>query len=328
MYRSLWSRLVTPLIAVSLFAQAPPDGQSVGELLASSDPARLAWGAELAARNERQDFVPDIQRLLGWPDDRVKEHALDALIRLKAKVPAEELTPLPPKFKVQVIILATANGHRNILSSMLNAGEPHDATWVALNQSLMKIGGPRDYWPALLRVWTIHVVIYVTDPGRPAGSGPKTGSAMCGDGMSEPRSGFPARATYSLFLEAKPGYTVLDSNPHPVYYLRHSTSSGCDIRIDRDDYRGDFVGSVVHLETPLKGHLRYDMAWANDEAYIAEMNRLRAQTLGGFQQILDWMLKRRLIPPEDAVLRPHIVVGIEDQRSNQSRHLPATEPWE
>jgi hypothetical protein len=84
----------------------------------------------------------------------------------------------------------------------------------------------------------------------------------------------------------------------------------------------------VHLETPLKGHLRYDIAWPNDEAYIAEMNRLRAQTLGEFQEILDRMLKQRLIPPEDAVLRPHIVVAIEDQRSNKPRDLPATEPWE
>jgi hypothetical protein len=312
----------------SLCAQAPPDGQSAREQFASNDPARLAWSAELAARNESQEFVPEIRWMLGWPDDRVKEHALDALIRLKAKVPPEELRPLPSLFNAQVIILATENGNRDILLSLLKEHQAHDATWVALNESLMKIGAGREYWPALLREWTIHVVIYVTDPGRTAVPVPKTNSVMCGDAISHPLPGFPPRATYELFLEAKPGYTVLDSNPHPVYYRRHTTSSGCDIRIDRDDYRADFVGSVVHLETPLKGHLRYDIAWPNDETYIAEMNRLRVQTLGEFQQILDRMLKQRLIPPEDAVLRPHIVIGIEDQRSNKPRDLPATEPWE
>jgi hypothetical protein len=314
-------------MAGALAAQGPPEG-SVRDLLASNDPARLAWGAELAARNESQEFIPDIRRLLYSTDDRVKEHALDALIRLKAKVPPEELTPLRPEFKVQVIILAAANRQRNILSSMLNAGEPNDATWVALNESLMQIGGGREYWPALLREWTIHVVIYVTDPGRTPVLGPRTGGGACGDSISDPRAGFPTRATYALFLDAQPGDTVLAAKPHPVFYRRRPNSSGCDTRIDRDDYRGDFVSSLVYLETPLKGHLRYDIAWPNDEAYLAEMNRLRSTTLAGFQQVLDWLLKRRLIPPEDVALRPHIVVGIEDQRSNKLHDLPATPPWE
>jgi hypothetical protein len=36
-------------------AQPSPD---VRELLVSSEPARLAWGAELAARNQAVEFVP------------------------------------------------------------------------------------------------------------------------------------------------------------------------------------------------------------------------------------------------------------------------------
>jgi hypothetical protein len=63
-------------------------------------------------------------------------------------------------------------------------------------------------------------------------------------------------------------------------------------------------------------------------AYAAEIDRLRAKTLAGFQKILEWMLKRRLIPPEDAMLKPHIVVVVEDQRLNKARDLPPTAPWE
>jgi hypothetical protein len=320
--------ILIPVLASCLCAQAPPEGQSARDLLASNDPARLAWGAELAARNESQELAPEIRRLLNWPDDRVKEHALDALIRLKAKVPPEELTPLPPSLAVQEMILAVANGHRNILSSMLAQNPGNDAMWVALHESLMRIGPGRDFWPALLREWTIHVAILVTDPGRTAVLGSGIGGGMCGDAPSEPRTGFPTRATYSLFLDSKPGDTVLVSQPHPVYYRRSSNPSGCDIQIDRDDYRGDFVSSVVHIETPLKGHLTYDISWPNDEAYSAEMDRLRARTLAGFQQVLDSLVKRRMLPPEDAVLRPHIAVALEDQRSNKSRALPAIAPWE
>jgi len=68
-----------------LFAQAPAEGQSARDRFASNDPAQLAWAAELAARNQIQESIPEIRRMLGWPDDRVKEHALDALIRLKGE---------------------------------------------------------------------------------------------------------------------------------------------------------------------------------------------------------------------------------------------------
>src|ERR1700679_4187417 len=90
------------LMTASLSAQVSPadatDAQAIRELLASNDPARMAWGAELAGRYGRQEVVPELLRLLRSRDERVQANALDALIRLKAQVPAEELTPLGPRF--------------------------------------------------------------------------------------------------------------------------------------------------------------------------------------------------------------------------------------
>lgn len=313
-----------------LLAQVPPvegtDAQTVRKLLASKDPARLAWGAELAARSGQAEFAPDLRRLLGSANDRVKEQALDALIRLKAKVPPEELAPLLPRFRAQVIILAKANGNRDILLSQLRENQPRDPTWVALNESLLQIGGGRTYWSALLGEWTIHARIYVTDAGRTPVVGPQTGGAECIDGMLDDRAGFPASCAYFFFLTPRPGDSVLNETPHPVFYRRRYT--GCDIRIDRDDYRGDFVASLENLETPVKGHMRFDVVWLNDDAYRAEVNRLRAGMLAEFQQILDWMVKRGLLLPEDAAMKPHIAVGIEDQRLSKAHELPATRPWE
>jgi len=89
------------LMTASLSAQVSPadatDAQAIRELLASNDPARMAWGAELAGRYGRQEVVPELLRLLRSRDERVQANALDALIRLKAQVPAEELTPLGPR---------------------------------------------------------------------------------------------------------------------------------------------------------------------------------------------------------------------------------------
>lgn len=317
------------LLLTSLpFAQNPPEGMGVRELLASSDSAQLAWGAELAARKGQAEYVPDLRRLLAWTDDRVKEQALDALIRLKAKVPSEELTPLPEVFRDQVIILAITNGNRDILASLLAENPDHDATWVALNEGILAFGAGRTYWPKLLREWTIHVVIYVTDPGRTAILGPGSGGGICGDSIAQPRPGFPPRASYGLFLDPQPGDAVLCFRPHPVYYRRHLSASGCDTRTDRDDYRADFVALSVRVSPPIKGHLRYDLAWTSVDAYVAEIDRLRRDLLGRYQQILDVTVQRRLVPPEDGVLRPRIVVGFEDQRSNKSHDLPPTPPWE
>src|ERR1700680_2665488 len=121
-----------------LLAQNPPDGMGVRDLLASNDSAQLAWGAEGAARSGRDEYVPDLRRLLASTDDRVKEQALDALIRLKAKVPPEELRPLATRFTDAVVILATENQHQELMLSILKDSPRSDGTWVALNESLLK----------------------------------------------------------------------------------------------------------------------------------------------------------------------------------------------
>ena len=311
-----------------LLAQNSPEGRSVHELLASNDPAQLAWGAEMAARSERDEYVPELRQLLVWTDDRVKEQALDALIRLKAKVPAEELMPVPPLLRNQVIILAVRNRNFSILASLLAENPKHDATWVALNEGLVEGGAGPTYWQQLLSQWTIHVVIYVIDPGNTPVIEPKSGGGMCGDSLRQDRSGFPPRATYSLFISPQPGDMALITRPNPVYYRRASSSSGCDTLIDRNEYRGDFITFAANVYPPVKTHYQYEITWVDDRSYSAGIGRLRSDLLTDYQRMLEGMVMRRNIPPEDSALRPHVVLRIEDQRSNKPQDLPATPPWE
>jgi hypothetical protein len=315
-------------ILMALLAQNPPEGMSAHQLLASNDSAQLAWGAELAARSGSEDYVPELRRLLAWTDDRVKEQALDALIRLQAKVPPRELSPLPPEFRDQVIILAVKNENNGILASLLAENSGHDATWVALNEGLIQRGGPPAYWSKVLREWTIHVEIYVVDPGNTPLIGTKGGAGFCGDSFPQNRPGFPPRVTYGLFIHPQPGDVALITRPNPVYYRRSSIPAGCDTPIDRNDYLGDFIAFAANANPPVKTHYRHDLAWSDDQSYIAGIDRLRRDLLANYQRMLDAMLKRRLIPPEDSSMRPRIVVGIEDQRSNKEHALPSTPLWE
>lgn len=124
-------------VLMALLMQTPPGGMSAPELLASHDPAQVAWGAEMAARSGSENYVPGLRLLLAHADDRVKEQALDALIRLKAKLPPEELAQVPPVLRNQVIILAIVNGNPGILTSFLAEDPQHDATCVALNEGLI-----------------------------------------------------------------------------------------------------------------------------------------------------------------------------------------------
>jgi hypothetical protein len=324
-------------LSAALVAQ-PPDGRSVHELLTSNDPANIAWGAELAARSGGKDVVPDLLALLRSADERVQEQSLDALIRLKAKVPPEELTPLLPRFEDAVIILAIENGQRDLLLSMLGEDQAFDPYWVAINEALATRGGGAEYWTAMLREWTIHVVIYVIDPGRKAAIQQPPLRHWCGNSIAQNRTGFPPRAAYALSLSSQPasgplGDTVLISSPHAVYVQRRSSLSGCGAPIDRDDYRADFVASLIHQTTthqttPISGHMNFEVAWGSDEAYVAETDRLRENTLSGFQAILDSMLKAKSLATEDARLKPHIILGIEDQRPYKARDLPPIPPWE
>ena len=323
--RLCWLILTTARV---LTAQVPPDGQSAHELLTSKDPAHQAWGAELAARSGGQEFVPDLLALLHSTDERVQEQSLDALIRLKAKVQPEELTRLLPRFMDAAVILAIENKQRDLLLLLLREEQPFDPWWVALNEALAADGGGPEYWAAVLREWKIHVVIYVVDAGRTAVILPQPVQYWCGDSIAQNRTGFPARAVYTLSLSQQPEDTVLISSPHAVYIRRRSSLSGCGAPIDRDDYRGDFVASVMHETPKILGHVKSESVWSDDAAYIADVTKLREKMLAGLRAILDWMVKSKLLSPEDAALRPEIIVRIEDQRLNKARDLPPVPPWE
>jgi hypothetical protein len=313
---------------ILLVAQAPPDGQSAHDLLKSSDPARQAWGAELAARSGGQEAVPDLVALLHSTDERVQEQALDALIRLKVKVQPEELTRLLPRFMDAAVILAIENKQRDLLLLLLREEQPFDPWWVALNEALAAGGGGAEYWTAVLREWKIHMVIYVIEPGHAAVVLPQPVQYWCGDSIAQNRTGFPARAVYTLALSQQPEDTLLIASPHAVHVRRRSSLSGCGAPIDRDDYRGDIIASAMHETAPIKGHIKFDVVWRDDAAYVTDVAKLREKTLGGLKAILDWMVKSQSLSAQDAALRPRIVVAIEDQRSSKPRDLPPIPPWE
>ena len=267
----------------------------VRELLASNDPAAKAWGAELAARYQFQDVCPELLNLLDWTDSRVQEQAIDSLIRLRATVPTENLRRLLAQQHAAPIILASLHRNPEILKEALSQSLT-DAQWVAANQGVLTIDGPRDYVLDLLKSWTIHVTLRVVDAGADHSPEPGQRGGVCGDSFTrQVDAGFPPRAVYRIQLSAEPGDRVLNARPHPVYYRRSLTASGCDIIIDRDEYRSDFLALILNTP-PVKPRLRSrqqrDIVWNGPGDYRTQIEQLCREIDAGFHQIVADLTRR------------------------------------
>jgi hypothetical protein len=86
---------------------------------------------------------------------------------------------------------------------------------------------------------------------------------------------------------------------------------------------------VMHPPPPgvIAGRMKFEVAWSSDPLYVAETAKLREKTLGGLREIVDWMVKSKLLPLEDSKLRLQIVLMIDDQRPYKPRDLPSIPAW-
>lgn len=94
-------------------------------MLASDQPREIAWAAYLSAQQGRRDLIPKLAALIAGhqqhgpgrdisevpPDDAAILAVADALIRLRAQLPAETVTHLYPQFPAQTIILLSRAPH-------------------------------------------------------------------------------------------------------------------------------------------------------------------------------------------------------------------------
>jgi hypothetical protein len=302
------------------------EARVVRELLASNDSASKAWGAELAARYQRPEAIPDLLNLLNWTDDRVQEHAIDALIRLRAKVSSETLRQIA-RGPGPAIVLAVFNHNVAFLQELLT-GPLTDSEWVAANEGILGPNTPRTYVVDLLKSWTVHVAVRVADRGSSPVVEDGQGGGVCGDSFSQKQTGFPPRAAYRIQLNADPGDQVLVARPHPVYYRRGPTGSGCDAIIDRDAYRSDFLRFVMNAppgQITLKARVEHNIAWTDAGDYARQLQQVRGEIDTGFKQIVERLSPRYDIS-NDVGLNANIDWHVIDLRSNPQPPLTTDEP--
>jgi hypothetical protein len=194
--------------------------------LRSEMPNEVAWGAYRAAQFRLFDLVPDLVTKLAAPPIgenqepyAVRAALLDSAVQLEAAVPAPVLGSYWQDFPVQsAILFARATGPRDdVLLDLLTPATGF--RWFAIANLLAR---SRQKGFAVKVLPPIHLRLSVTmsERGNAGGLGSGSSGGGVGDGIGINPAGFPPRATYRFESGPWPGYVVLSTGPHNVYYSR------------------------------------------------------------------------------------------------------------
>lgn len=302
----------------------------VAGLLASPDPAQQAWGAHLSGNYGQSKFVPDLRQLLAATHPDVQLQALDALIRLNADVPSDELLLLWPAHRTPVLILlARAFTENQEVLRSLTKQDLDPKEWVAVYNLLVSSKAP-GVAADLLADLKVQITVTVHDaPNAGPGEGGSMGGGVSRCGGIGFRPGFPPLYVYVLADHAQPGDVVLAPGRHPICYRRQQNPSDSSSSINRNAYRFDYLADLLLTQPenlPLRPQVTRAVVWKGAGDYLAELEAARQQASSGFQSLVRMLKERDLATSgETDGLKPQVELTVIDQRANQQPPLP-TEP--
>jgi hypothetical protein len=305
--------------------------KTVASLLASPEPAQVAWGAHLAGNYGLKQLGNDLLPLAVSPNWGVRMTAIDSIVRLDLDVPEETLTRMTDSNMDAVLILIARTRARvpdaygRLIADLLGR-KLDDEYWVALNGILLS-KPPSGFAARLIEDWTIHTVVIVADPDRGAGFGFGSGGGVGCFGPSA-LPGFPPILAYRVHESPKPGDVLLAGGPHPVGYRREDPSSRAFGSVDREQYRWDYLASLAGTDDS-KAHLTWfgklsqpRIWWKDDSAYRDDANELMQSIRLAIRSVKSQLIQRELLTSEESTLLPKFVVEVRDQRKSPARPLP------
>ena len=332
-------------------------------LLQADDRASAAWGAYRVGQLKLREAVPDLERVLrtladpkdlpakiGAPaaDDDSKESterlacaraALDALVQLEAKLPADALErwwSRAPQLRAQVLILASrdAKASAPFLSRLL-AQLLDDDEWQAVC-NLLLTAEPEALARQLAAELHIRIEVLVHEPGGVYGSFRSSG----GSGIVRVPERFPPIVEYWIVDHTARGSVTFAPGPDPIGYLRtertahgwfiscgRCAGAGWDHDFDRNDYRLRCLADVLGTnpeELGLHGTVHIDHGWRDASAYLDEVGKPIGEVRERLQALLDRLAARGLFRADAALpITSRLDVAIDDRREPGAPELPA-----
>ena len=294
------------------------------ERLRADDPKEIAWGALRAAAQRLVACEPELRgalrRLAGdraWLARRAANGVLDALVRIDAKVPAEELEPFV-HFAPAVVLAARAGDDALLLAAFRRLGRSGDAWW-ACGQLLANARNP-EFVRDLLLV-PIAIVVHVGAVTEPM---PES-AVYCS--MDTDR-GWPSYARYTFGSDARAGDFLVRDGTVPVYCARDLGSAGScrwpeAERGERERARLrwllDLLGPQHHLPILAPDQVS-TTPWTDAAALVTFATARRTRLTAEWQRLVDACVAAKLLPPKAAAaLTPPITIALVDHRPELGR---------
>lgn len=328
---------VNPAMGAPAVARVYEMRAEAKRLLSSGALSERAWGAYFAGRYEIQGLAPSLIEVLtdaslgdGHEENLVRQAALDALIRLRAKVPADALRALPQEFTDEAIILlalAPEESKSALLEIFAESDErdveKSDAQWLAVGNLLAETKA-HGFASLLLRRLKAEAMIVVADEESDGGIGFGGGGGSGGCG-SRPYADFPPVSFYSLTARDRRGAVVVAPGRSTVYYVA-DPFCGEDLFLPRDVTRVEYLAQLLDTyEEELNFNVRPHRTIVCKDARRCRsaLVRIRREIEASYASLITRLVeKRHLNGPTDAPPSPAVVFNLYDRRRTRSFSLP------
>lgn len=332
---------VDPSMGAAAVARTYEMRAEAARLLGSGANSERAWGAYLAGLYGVKGLTPSVVAVLtdaslgaGYEETLVRQAALDALIRLDAKVPAEVLRALAPDFFDETLILLASEPRQNSAALLetfagLDGEGRAGPRWLAVGNLLAetKAHGFAAQLLGGLKVEATVVVIEREGDGDIGFGG--GGGCGGGDGYSL-AGGFPPVGYYALTTDARRGAVVVAPGKRPVFYVRsnHFGDAYPDFgEPDRDTVRVEYLAELLNT---YEDDLKLD-ARAFHTVVCREVRQCRRELVKirrGIEESYAALVARlaengHLDGAADAPASPDITFNLYDLRRTKAEPLPA-----
>ena len=332
--------------------EAPPKSV-LGEVmarLASDEPAEKAWGCYLAGRDGHQDAVPqvvDVLRSNVEPYDKtwslVHRAALDALIRLDARVPDALLARHDRRLAIHVLVLRARDpeAHVEALRARFDKALSRKTlgAFAIAHGNLLLQTRAAGFAVRLLGLMKTELRVHVFTPKEDGFDGIGVGGGMgggFGTALAKVPEGFPPYSWYGLEERATAHATLLANGPRPVYVKRRERADpgivggGRSWTLDRAKLAAEWAASLLGTDTeaiglPDKKFL--SVAWTGAEtdpmSFRDKVVAARDAQAAPVWRVARRLLEARLLTRAEAyAFEPDVVVEIEDTREDRATALP------
>jgi hypothetical protein len=300
-------------------------------MLRSPVPSVQAWGAWLAAQAGAMDLVPELQRVAErhrdssmTTDQIVSGAALDALIQMRAEVPAWWARLFFDRRPAEtLVLLSRADAAEDALAHLVSSQK--GIPWFAAANLLLKMRSSR-LAPHLLRDLEIEAVVtIVSDSSAGISCDAGLGAVSAGHGGMGLMPGFPPLAHYYL-SSGNLGGTLLSNGPRAVFYFRSVSQPGSTPAATVHDWGGPSSEEKLSYVAALLGSFGQRlivsateprrMVWRNHQDTEAEITAHREDILKRFRLLVSQLVEANVLSADDAtaIPPPRIAITVRDRR--------------